>query len=343
MEIGIIGAPQSGKSTIFTAITGVEPGSEVGKRAVVKVPDKRLDHLTSVFKPKRQVNATVNFVDAPPASQTGKKGATQAFLNSIKTVDAILVVCPCFKEDGAGEVQDLLETLIIADLDVVEGLVAREKKMKIDPHYTGPTIELLKKLQDDLTNGKMLRNIELTDKETASLSGIQLLTKLPTFVVLNIGEGETKTLGEESKKASAYLDTLGIPYLPICGTLEAQIATLDPADREVFMSEFDLKETASDRVIREVFDLLGYQTFFTAGEDECRAWTIRKGDNAVTAAGKVHSDIAKGFIRAECTLFDDFVACNNSFQEAKAHAKLRLEGKEYIVKDGEICHFRHSG
>ncbi len=346
MEVGIIGAPLSGKSTLFTAITGIEPGAEVGKKAVVKVPDKRLDHLTEVFKPKRQVNATINYIDAPPPQSmaTTRGGATQGFLNFIKTVDAILVVAACFREDGAKELINMMELLQVADLEVVEGMIARERKIKIDPKYTGPSIELLHKLSEALSAGQMVRNMELSEKEQASLSGVQLYTKVPTFVVLNIPEEEMKSgQGAEAIKAAAYLDGITTPYLAVCAPIEAQIATLSPEDRDVFMAEYGITDPASNRVIREVFDLLGYQIFFTAGEDECRAWTIRKGDNAVTAAGKVHSDIAKGFIRAECCIYDDFVASDNSFQKAKANAKLRLEGKEYIVKDGEICHFRHSG
>jgi len=345
MEIGIIGAPQSGKSTLFTAITGVEPGNEVGKRAVVKVPDPRLDHLTDVFKPKKKINATVNFIDAPPPqSMSAKRGSAPSFLGFIKTVDAILVVAACYRDGGAKELQDIMEMLLLSDLEVIEGILARENKIKIDPKYSGPSMELLRKLAGELEQMKMLRNIELSEKELASLSGVQLFTKYPTFVALNISENDIKgELKGEAKKAADYLDSIKTPYIAVCAPIEAEIATLPEEDRQSFMQEYGLESTASDRVIQEVYDLLGYQTFFTVGEDECRAWTIRKGDNAVTAAGKVHSDIAKGFIRAECCTYEDLLASDNSLQKAKANAKLRLEGKEYILKDGEICHFRHSG
>jgi hypothetical protein len=219
-------------------------------------------------------------------------------------------------------------------------MLTKEKKAAIDPKYSGPSMETLKKLADELTNGKPVRNIELNDKERESLKGVQLFTRIPTFVVLNTTEsGGT----DEEKKSIAYLAGLGIPHLSVCATVEADIATLPPDERETFLSEYGIKEPALNRVIREVFDLLGYHTFFTAGEDETRAWTIKKGDNALAAAGKIHTDIAKGFIRAECCTWEDFLACDSSLKVAKEHGKLRLEGKEYIIHDGEITHFRHSG
>jgi GTP-binding protein YchF len=342
MEVGIIGAPQSGKTTLFTAITGINPGHEVGKKAVVKIPDDRLEHLTKIFKPKKQVNATINFIDAPPPQSMESKrgGAASGFLNFIKQVDAITMLCACYKEGGFKELQDMIEILILTDLEVVEGIMNKEKKLAIDPKYVGPSAETLKKLADSLGNMQMVKNIDLTEKEKESLRGVQLFTKIPIFVVLNTTE---KGGTDEEKKAAAYLDGLGIPHLSICATVEADIATLPPEERATFLDEYGIKEPALNRVIREVFDLLGYQTFFTAGEDETRAWTIKKGDNAVTAAGKIHTDIAKGFIRAECCTWEDFLHCDSSLKVAKEHGKLRLEGKEYIIHDGEITYFRHSG
>lgn len=342
MEVGIIGSPQSGKTTLFTAITGVNPGHEVGKKAVVKIPDERLDLLTQIFKPKKQVNATINFIDAPPPQSmaTKKGGAASGFLNFIKQVDAIIIVGACFKEGGFKELQDMLEILLLTDLEVVEGMLSKEKKAAIDPKYSGPSMETLKKLADEMTNGKTVRNIDLNDKEKESLKGVQLFTKIPTFVVLNTTESGGTA---EEKKSAEYLASSVIPYLSVCATVEADIATLPPDERSTFLEEYGIKEPALNRVIREVFDLLGFHTFFTAGEDETRAWTIKKGDNAVAAAGKIHTDIAKGFIRAECCKWDDFLACESSLKVAKERGKLRLEGKEYIINDGEITHFRHSG
>lgn len=342
MEVGIIGAPQSGKTTLFTAITGVNPGHEVGKKAVVKIPDERLEYLTQIFKPKKQVNATINFIDAPPpqSMDTKRGSSSSAFLNFVKQVDSIITVCACFKDGGFKELEDMIEILILTDLEVVEGILGKEKKLTIDPKYVGPSPETLKKLADGLGNGKMVKDIELNDKEKETLRGVQLFTKIPIFAVLNTNErGGT----EEEKKASAFLDPLGIPHIAVCATVEADIALLPPEERSTFLEEYGIKEPALNRVIREVFDLLGYHTFFTAGEDETRAWTIKKGDNAVTAAGKIHTDIAKGFIRAECCTWEDFQACDSSLKVAKERGKLRLEGKEYIVHDGEITHFRHSG
>lgn len=342
MEVGIIGAPQSGKTTLFTAITGINPGHEVGKKAVVKIPDERLEYLTQIFKPKKQVNATINFIDAPPpqSMDTKRGSSSSAFLNFVKQVDAIITVCACFKDGGFKELEDMIEILILTDLEVVEGILGKEKKLTIDPKYAGSTPETLKKLADGLGNGKMVKDIELNDKEKETLRGVQLFTKIPIFAVLNTNE---KGGTEEEKKASAFLDPLGIPHIAVCATVEADIALLPPEERSTFLEEYGIKEPALNRVIREVFDLLGYHTFFTAGEDETRAWTIKKGDNAVTAAGKIHTDIAKGFIRAECCTWEDFQACDSSLKVAKERGKLRLEGKEYIVHDGEITHFRHSG
>lgn len=344
MEIGIIGAPQTGKSTLFKAITGIDPGHETGKRAVVRVPDTRLDHLTGVFNPKKQVNATINFIDAPPPTLTKKGGSDQGFLNFIKTVDALLVVTGCFKDGAKKEFEDIMDLLLLSDITLVERMLGKEKKIKIDPKYSGPSMETLEKLKTHLDDGKRIVDMDLSEKELKSLSGLELYTRFPIFVVNNVSDSH---IGKEPEgqevEINKMLDGMGIPHMALSASIEAEIATLEDDDRAVFMEEYGITEKASDRVISETFGLLGLQVFFTAGEDECRAWTIRKGDNAVTAAGKVHSDIAQHFIRAETCSYEDFLACDNSLKEAKNQGKLRLEGKDYVVVDGDIINFRHSG
>lgn len=342
MDIGIIGSGKSGKSTVFTAITGIDPGHEKGKRAVVKVPDARLNYLTSMFKPKKQVNATINFIDAPPPKPTKRGGADQGFLNFIKTVSVLLVVSACYRIGAKKEFEDMIDLLLLSDIELIERMLAKEKKIKIDPKYKGPSIELLKKLHNELEEGKFIRDLELSATELRSLSGLELYTQMPLFAVLNVSEDEiAKDLKGETAEVASYLDDAGIGYIRLCGSIEMEISQLDDEDKPIFMEEYGIKETASGKVIQKVFDLLGLQVFFTTGDDECRAWTIRKGDSAVVSAGKVHTDIAKQFIRAEVCSYDDFIACNSSFKEAKNKGKLRLEGKDYVVEDGDLINFRH--
>jgi ribosome-binding ATPase len=343
MDIGIIGPSQSGKTTVFTAITGVEPGYEKGKKAIVKVPDERLDHLKSVFNPKKQVNTTITFIDASPPKVTKKGGADQGFLNFIKTVSALLVVLPCFRAGAKKELDDILDLLLLSDIEFIERMLEKEKKIKIDPKYKGPSIDLLNKMHKHLDEGSFLRGISITPNEQRSLSGYELYTRMPIFAVLNVSEKQSnKDILSETQEVIEYLNEVGIGYVSLCGSIEMEISQLNEEDKPIFMQEYSIEETASGKVIQKVFDLLGLQVFFTAGEDECRAWTISKGDSAVVSAGKVHTDIAKQFIRAEVCSYEDFIDCNNSLKEAKNQGKLRLEGKEYTVKDGDIITFRHN-
>ena len=343
MDIGIIGSPRCGKSTLFTAITGIDPGYEQGKRAVVRVPDERLDYLTSIFNPKKQINTTINFIDAPPPKPTRKGGADQGFLNFIKTVSALLVVSACFRAGAKKELEDIFDLILLSDIESIEKMLKKENKIKVDPKYVGPSLDLFHKLHKELEDGKYIRDIELSVSETRSLAGMELYTRFPMFVVLNISEDEIGgELSSETLEITKVLDDMGIGYVKFCGEVEAEITQLDDEDKAVFMEEYGIKETASGKVIQEIFDLLGLQVFFTVGEDECRAWTIKKGDSAVISAGKVHSDIAKQFIRAEVCSYEDFKKCDNSLKEARTQGKLRLEGKEYVVVDGDIINFRHS-
>jgi len=360
MQIGIVGLPFSGKSTLFQTITRTHLDQAAilkGEvhQSVIKVPDKRLDELTAVFNPKKKVNAAIEFVDVAGLKK-GDSGSTQFttnFLSRVKTNDALVQVVRLFDNelvphpDGSIDImRDLnaFETeFILSDLAILENRIDKIKKqiLKTQDDLLKRELPLLEKCYEFLQLEKPLRSFHLTRDELKILKTYQLLSVKPMLIALNLDENQ----GRDAEKhlnllVKSWLDknTKAIIFF---GKIEQEMSELPAEDAAVFMQEYGIKESALDSLIREAYDILGLQSFFTVGDDECRAWTIRKGMNAQEAAGEIHTDFFNKFIRAEVVHYDDFMKAG-SFAKAKETGVWRLEGKDYIVKDGDIISVRHS-
>ncbi len=349
MKLGIIGLPQSGKTTLFNALTrGNTPTTASAGRiethtAVVDVPDPRVGKLSDMFKPKKTIYAKVTYTDiAGLEAGSAKSGISGQLLNQLAQMDGFIHVVRCFADDNvphpSGSVNperdaETMETeLLLNDLVAVERklekLVDERKKGGTDKTINTRQSELFERLHKTLSDNKPLRTMEFNNDEQKELASYGLLTRKPILAVFNLGEGQ-----------SAPDIKLDHESVAMQGKLEMEIAQLSPEDAAVFMQEYGINEPGLNRMIRLSYDLLKQQSFFTVGEDEVRAWTVQRGANAQEAAGAIHTDLQKGFIRAEVVAYDDLTSLG-SMNEAKAKGKLRLEGKEYIVKDGDIVHIR---
>lgn len=360
MQIGIVGLPFSGKTTLFQTITKtlLEP-NEITKsdvhQAVIKVPDARLDKLTEMFNPKKKVNATIEVVDVV-GLQKGDSGSTQFtgnFLAKVKTNDALVQVVRLFSNDAVphpdGSINmmrdiDSFETeFIISDMALIEKRMENIKKqiMKTNDDKLKREVPLLEKCFELLQNETPLRDYEFTKDELLILKTYQLLSIKPMLIALNFDETQINDTEKYLDKLVKKKPGHNTKALSFFGKIEMEMAELSEEDMAAFMTDYGIKESALDGLIRASYDLLGLQSFFTVGEDECRAWTIRKGMNAQESAGEIHTDFFKKFIRAEVVSYDDYIELG-SFAKAKEAGKWRLEGKEYIVKDGDIVSVRHS-
>lgn len=349
MKLGIIGLPQSGKTTIFNALTrGDTPTTASAGRievhtAVVDVPDPRVDKLSAMFKPRKTVYAKVTYADiAGLEGGAAKSGISGQLLNQLAQMDAFLHVVRCFESelvphpagsvDPARDVDTMLSELLLNDLVAVERKLERladeRRKGGSDKIVVERQIALFERLHAALSANEPLRRLELSPDEVKELSSYGLLTRKPILTVFNLGEGQAASSIEIDHKSVA-----------LQGKLEMEIAQLPPEDASVFMEEYGIEELSLDKMIALSYDLLQLQSFFTVGEDEVRAWTTRRGAPALEAAGEIHTDLQKGFIRAEVVSYKDLVELGG-MNEAKAKGKLRLEGKEYPVKDGDIVHIR---
>ena len=351
MKLGIIGLPQSGKTTLFNALTrGTTPTQASAGRMeihthVVDVPDPRVDRLSAMFKPRKTIYAKVTYADiAGLEGSSNKSGISGALLNTLAQMDAFIHVVRCF-EDGnvphpsgsvnpARDLDAMLGELLLNDLIAVERKLERltdeRRKGGTDKTLNERQTALFNRLNEALSANKPLRFLEFNAEEKQELASYGLLTRKPILTVFNLGEGQ-----------SAPDIKADHPTVPLAAKLEAEIAVLPPEDAQMFMQEYSITELALDRMIRLSYDLLNVQSFFTVGEDEVRAWTTRRGATAQESAGEIHTDLAHGFVRAEVVHYDDLTALG-SMAEAKAKGKWRLEGKEYIVKDGDIVHIRSS-
>ncbi len=349
MKLGIIGLPQSGKTTIFNALTrGNMPTTASAGRievhtAVVDVPDPRVDVLSSMFKPRKTVYAKVTYADiAGLEGGAAKSGISGQLLNQLAQMDGFLHVVRCFESelvphpagsvDPVRDVDTMLSELLLNDLIAVERKLERladeRRKGGSDKTIVERQMALFGRLQAALSENEPLRKLELTPDEVKELSSYGLLTRKPILTVFNLGEGQAAP--------DVALDHNSVA---LQGKLEMEIAQLPPEDAAIFMEEYGIQELSLSRMIGLSYDLLQLQSFFTVGEDEVRAWTTRRGASAHEAAGEIHTDLQKGFIRAEVVTFADLVELGG-MNEAKAKGKLRLEGKEYPVKDGDIVHIR---
>jgi GTP-binding protein YchF len=360
MQIGIVGLPYSGKTTLFQTITKSFLDTEAGGKseshqAIVKVPDERLDKLTEIFSPKKTVNAVIEFVDVV-GLQKGDQGSTQFttnFLAKVKTNDALLQVVRLFDDEAVAHPDGSIDMLrditsfetefILSDMAIVENRLEKIKKqiLKTSDDLLKRELPVLEKCYDALQNEKALRDIQLNKDEMKILKTYQLLSVKPMLIALNLDENQISRKEEIINKAKEAVKGQNTKILAFFGKVEKEMAELPDEDAQVFMAEYGIKESALNTIIKESYDLLGLQSFLTAGEDECRAWTIRKGENAQEAAGEIHTDFYNKFIRAEVVGYEDFLSAG-TFAKAKEKGTWRLEGKEYVVKDGDIISIRHS-
>ena len=359
MKTGIIGLPQVGKSSLFRILTKAHLSASSNPRdahiGVAKVPDQRLDKLTEMYHPKKTTHASVEYVDLGAIGQEALKES--AYLGHLRQVDAICHVVRAFEDDAiphVGPIDPLRDIknvefdLMVSDLGQIEKRLERVEKdlKKMRSPDLEKEFELLKRARAHLETERPLRELEMTPEDKKRFRGFMFLSEKPILYVLNISE--STELGKDLENAVAKYGLNEVASRPnagataICGKVEAELAEMSDADAAEFLSSYGLKESGLSRLINKTYSLLGLISFLTAGEDECRAWTIPVNTRAVNAAGAIHSDLEKHFIRAETIRWDQLLEAGS---EANARAKgiLRLEGKDYIVQDGDVMHIRHSG
>ncbi len=347
MKVGIAGFPRSGKTTIFNALTGQHAAvggfTEPGKvhLGTIKVPDARVDKLSEIFHPRKTTYAEIVFVDFPPASEAAGGSALEATtLAQMRETDALVQVVRAFPDEVTGTAADPVRDLanfkselLLADLVLIEKRLERLKKEKGKEHERG----LLESCKAALDEERALRHLSWPPEDAAALAGFGFLSRRPFMVLLNVSEDDVRT--PMPAAAAEWLRRESIDGLVLSGKIEMEIAALEPEDRQAFLQDIGVEAPARDRFVTAAYQLLDQISFLTSGEDEVRAWTIKRGTTAVKAAGKIHSDIERGFIRAEVVHYEDFVR-HGSEAKCREAGKLRLEGKEYVVADGDIIHFR---
>lgn len=361
MELGIVGLPNVGKSTLFNALTNagaqsanypfctIEPN--VG---IVTVPDARLDVLAEMYHPEKYTPAFIKFVDIAGLVRGASKGEGlgNKFLSHIREVDAIVHVVRCFEDgdiihvdgsvDPVRDVETINLELIFSDLEIVERRLEKVKKYSKNDKSLLPEQDLLERLYEALSEGKTARTVEMSEEEAAIIADSRLLTLKPIIYVANVAEGEVSGGYRENphyQKLAALVAEEHAGLIAVCAEVEAELSGMEPEEKKMFLEDLGIKESGLDQLIHESYALLGLISFLTAGPQEVRAWTIRRGTKAPQAAGKIHSDFERGFIRAEIVSYDDLVR-EGSVAQAKEKGLYRSEGKEYVMQDGDVVLFR---
>ena len=361
MKLGIVGLPNVGKSTLFNAITNA--GASVANYpfctidpnvGVVAVPDRRLEKLKEMYEPEKFTPATVEFVDIAGLVKGASKGEGlgNKFLSNIREVDAIVHVVRCFEDDNIVHVSGSIDPkrdidtinleLILSDIEMLDRRIDKTKKMlKADKKYQ-TELDFFEKLKKHLESEKSARSLEIKEEEAEILNSIDLLTSKKVIYAANFSENDFKSdlnLNANFQQVKEIAEKENAKVLPICAQVEAEISEMDDEEKKIFLSDIGLTESGLDRLVKACYELLGLISFLTEGKPEVRAWTIKKGTKAPAAAGKIHSDFERGFIRAEVVSFDDLISCR-SLNAAKEKGLVRSEGKDYVMQDGDVVLFR---
>lgn len=359
MKMGIVGLPTTGKTTLFNLLTGQNletAGFATGKveahTGIAKIPDQRIDFLASQYKPKKTTYATIELVDVPGLAKgaSAGKGVGNQFLDAVRKADALIHLVRVFDNaqamhpegsiDPLRDVETIAMELLFSDLGVIENRIGRiESGKKITKEHLAEK-EVLEKCKESLENGQLIHELELSEEEQELLKNFGFLSEKPMMLVVNLDEAQLAEGTYPQKEAlEAYCEEHRLPLMALSAQTEQEISQLEEDERAMFMEELNIHEPGIHQVARTSYDLLGLISFLTAGEDEVRAWPIRRDTIARKAAGKIHTDIEKGFIRAEVTAFADYKE-HPSMVKLKELGKVRLEGKEYVVQDGDIMNFR---
>lgn len=357
MKLGIVGLPNIGKTTLFNAMTGRKAetssyamAATVTNLGSAEVPDERLNWLYDLYKPKKLTFATIDFVDIAGVKKSASGGGmTNSHLAQIRQCDALVELIRCFDDNSifseraapAEDVENFELELILSDLELMERKLERSRKAAKADKKMKETVEFLESFIAHLSDGKSAKSFKFKESELAEIEEAGLLSLKPVIYIANLSEDSVSNFDEDEYyiELREYLKDRDALLLPLCAKIEAEISELEAEEQQVFLEELGIGERALNLLIKASYSLLGYISFFTVGEDEVRAWTIVNGTKAQRAAGKIHSDLERGFIRAEICAFDDMKA-SGSWNNAKNEGLVRIEGKEYIMKDGDITNIR---